>query len=254
MIDQLFSKNMHLHTERKGSYFPKNSINEISQRYNFAMMYCDKQNILEIGPGTGFGSRNIIQGSKKYKCIEYSKENCDEFKKNYPDIEIINNDFLRTNLSNEKFECIISMANIYYFDFSKFLSKCNEHLNVSGSLIFCTTNVSHASFVKAPFTTKYYKLSEMQELLNNNGFNAKFYGAFKSNVNRKKNQNKITIFVKSIIPRKIINFLKIITKKNIILSELDSQRNLHDMPEMLRINNDIEAMEYVVLYCIAKKA
>ena len=94
----------------------------------------------------------------------------------------------------------------------------------------------------------------MQELLNNNGFNAKFYGAFKSNVKRKKNQNKITIFVKSIIPRKIINFLKIITKKNIILSELDSQRNLHDMPEMLRINNDIEAMEYVVLYCIAKKA
>ena len=127
-------------------------------------------------------------------------------------------------------------------------------MNVGGSLIFCTTNVSHASFVKAPFTTKYYKLSEMQELLNNNGFNAKFYGAFKSNVNRKKNQNKFTTLVKSIIPRKIINFLKIITKKNIILSELDFQRNLHDMPEMFRINNDTEAKEYVVLYCIAKKA
>ena len=254
MIDPLFSKNMHLHTERKGSYFPKNSINEISQRYNFAIKYCDRQNILEIGPGTGFGSRNIIQRSKKYKCIEYSKENCDEFQKNYPDVEIINNDFITTNLSDEKFECIISMANIYYFDFGKFLSKCNEHLNVGGSLIFCTTNVSHASFSKAPYTTKYYKLSEMQELLNNNNFNAEFYGAFKSNANRKKNQNKFITLVKSIIPIQIIKFLKIITKKNIILSELDSIRNLHDTLEIFRINNDTEAKEYVVLYCIAKKA
>ncbi len=254
MIDPFFSKNMHLHTERKGSYFPKNSINEISQRYNFAMAYCDKQNILEIGPGTGFGSKNIIQGSKKYKCIEYSKENCDEFKKNYPDIEIINNDFLKTNLSDEKFECIISMANIYYFDFNQFITKCNEHLNVGGNLIFCTTNILHASFIKAPFTTKYYKLSEMQQLLNNNSFKAKFYGAFKSDANRKQNQNKITSFMKSIIPRNMVKLLKIITKKNIILSELVSQRNLNDKPEMCKINNDIEAMDYVVLYCVAKKA
>ena len=257
MIDPLFSKNMHLHTERKGSYFPKNSINEISQRYDFAMVYCDKQNILEIGPGTGFGSKNIIKRSRKYKCIEYSKENCDEFKKNYPHIEIINNDFIKTNLSDEKFESIISMANIYYFDFNQFISKCNEHLNVGGNLIFCTTNVLHASFIKAPFTTKYYKLSEMQELLNNHNFTANFYGTFKSNVNnvnKKKNQNKITTLMKSIIPRQIINFLKIITKKNILLSEVESQRNLNDKPEMCRINNDIEARDYVVLYCIAKKA
>ena len=52
----------------------------------------------------------------------------------------------------------------------------------------------------------------MQELLNNN-FNAEFYGAFKSIVNRKKNQNKFTTLAKSIMPRQIIKFLKIITKK-----------------------------------------
>ena len=45
-----------------------------------------------------------------------------------------------------------------------------------------------------------------------------------------------------------------ITKKNILLSEVESQRNLNDKPEMCRINNDIEARDYVVLYCIAKKA
>ena len=60
--------------------------------------------------------------------------------------------------------------------------------------------------------------------------------------------------MKSIIPRQIIKFLKIITKKNIILGELDPKRNLYDTPEMFRINNDTEAKEYVVLYCIAKKA
>ena len=65
MIDQLFSKNMHLHTERKGSYFPKNSINEISQRYNFAMVYCDKQNILEIGPGSGNLTNAILENAQR---------------------------------------------------------------------------------------------------------------------------------------------------------------------------------------------
>ena len=32
-ISDTHSKNMHLHTEREGAYFPINAINEVSQRY-----------------------------------------------------------------------------------------------------------------------------------------------------------------------------------------------------------------------------
>ena len=74
MIDPLFSKNMHLHTERKGSYFPKNSINEISQRYDFAIKYCDRQNILEIGPGTGLVAGTLFKDQKNISALNILKK------------------------------------------------------------------------------------------------------------------------------------------------------------------------------------
>ena len=83
MIDT-HSKNMHLHTEREGAFFPRNAINEISQRYNFAQKYCENKKVLEVGPGTGFASSQIIALSKDYTCVEYSKENYKIFKKKIP--------------------------------------------------------------------------------------------------------------------------------------------------------------------------
>ena len=135
-ISDTHSKNMHLHTEREGAYFPINAINEVSQRYLFAKKYCENKVVLEVGPGTGIASGILKNISKEYICVEYSKENYQILKEKYPDIQSVNSDFLSVDFLDKKFDTIISMANIYYFDFKKFIAKCSKYNTKNGDLVF----------------------------------------------------------------------------------------------------------------------
>ena len=173
-ISDTHSKNMHLHTEREGAYFPINAINEVSQRYLFAKKYCENKVVLEVGPGTGIASGILKNVSKEYICVEYSKENYQILKEKYPDIQSVNSDFLSVDFLDKKFDTIISMANIYYFDFKKFIAKCSKYNTKNGDLVFCTTNIFHQDFNPAPHSIKYYSLSELREIMNNFGYKTTF--------------------------------------------------------------------------------
>ena len=257
MIDQLFSKNMHLHTERKGSYFPKNSINEISQRYNFAMVYCDKQNILEIGPGTGFASKKIVECSNSYLAIEYSSENVELFKLNYPNDVILEGDFTKNSKTISqnygRFDCIISMANIYYFNIHNYLESCNNVIKKNGYLIFCTSNKLNNDFTKGEFTQEYYNLEELKLLLNKYGYETEFYGAFKANDHESKPIIKfMKILIRNILTKnlivqikKLFGFLKELPK------EIDHSKN--NTSKLFKITCNKESVPFKIIYCSAKK-
>ena len=252
MTKKDFSWHMHIHTEREGAVFPKNSINEITLRYNFALKNSLKKKILEIGPGTGFGSKDLINNAKSYTCIEYSKENYQILKKNYPNVNIINSDFIKLKSLEDKFDCLVSMANIYYFDFYKFLFSCNNYLEADGKLIFCTTNKLYKNFKPAPFTKNYYSLSELKSILIQYRFQPEFFGGFK---NEKKAPSKFIISIikalKIMIPNFAIKFLKKIIKKTVVLSnnvDISSQNSTLE-----KIEDDEESNKYIILYCVAKK-
>ena len=101
-----------------------------------------------MGPGTGYASKEIIEASKNYLAIEYSRENVKEFKLNYPKTKVLNIDFIHNeiekNYHDQKFDTIISLANIYYFDFTKISYKerrsfnCKRKVILFVLLILCT--------------------------------------------------------------------------------------------------------------------
>ena len=72
--------------------------------------------VLEIGPGVGFVTEQLVKHSKKVIAIELDEEAIAELKKlEAPNLEIIHNDVLKTdlsNLTNEKFKVV---ANIPYY-------------------------------------------------------------------------------------------------------------------------------------------
>ena len=72
--------------------------------------------IVEIGPGVGFVTEQLVKHAKKVIAIELDEEAVTELKKlNAPNLEIIHNDVLKTNLSvltDEKFKVV---ANIPYY-------------------------------------------------------------------------------------------------------------------------------------------
>ena len=72
--------------------------------------------IVEIGPGVGFVTEQLVKKAKKVIAIELDEEAVKELKKlNAPNLEIIHNDILKTNLSELCAEDIKIVANIPYY-------------------------------------------------------------------------------------------------------------------------------------------
>lgn len=255
--DLLNSLKMHEHTERSNTFFAKNSLKEIATRYRFVSKFSKEKKILEVGPGTGFASTNIIANSKSYTCVEYSRENTEIFKINYPNINIINADF--TNLDErivsqlKNIDCIISMANIYYFDFKKFLETSKLLLIDNGKIIFCTTNCLNHTFKKGEYTKKYYKLSELKEILSEYGFEGTFYGGFN---NKKLNIKDYLIrTLKFIVVNIVSKNIKIRMQKYFnIIKKLPEKIDIEKLEyeELRPVNSNEDSKKYMVLYCVAE--
>lgn len=72
--------------------------------------------IVEIGPGVGFVTEQLIKKAKKVIAIELDEEAVNELKKlEAPNLEIIHNDVLKTDLSTLCDEKIKIVANIPYY-------------------------------------------------------------------------------------------------------------------------------------------
>ena len=72
--------------------------------------------ILEIGPGVGFVTEQLVKKAKKVIAIELDEEAIKELEKlNAPNLEIIHNDVLKTDISSLTEESIKVVANIPYY-------------------------------------------------------------------------------------------------------------------------------------------
>lgn len=79
--------------------------------------------ILEIGPGVGFVTEQLIKHAKKVIAVELDEDAIKELKKlNAPNLEIIHNDILKTDLSSLCVESIKVVANIPYYITSPILA------------------------------------------------------------------------------------------------------------------------------------
>ncbi len=72
--------------------------------------------VIEIGPGVGFVTEQLVKYAKKVIAIELDEEAIKELKKlNAPNLEIIHNDILKTDLSSLSEEKVKIVANIPYY-------------------------------------------------------------------------------------------------------------------------------------------
>ena len=72
--------------------------------------------VLEIGPGVGFVTEQLIKHAKKVIAVELDQEAIKELEKlNAPNLEIIHNDILKTDISSLCDEKVKVVANIPYY-------------------------------------------------------------------------------------------------------------------------------------------
>ena len=79
--------------------------------------------IVEIGPGVGFVTEQLVKYAKKVIAIELDEEAICELKKlNAPNLEIVHNDILKTDISSLCDEKVKIVANIPYYITSPILA------------------------------------------------------------------------------------------------------------------------------------
>ena len=174
-----FSKEMFSETEKLGQAFSLDTHAIIFDRYKFAYDLSKLKKVLEIGPGSGIGIDAISSNAKTYCCLEYSKENVELLQKQYKkSLNIYHGDAHDLPYKDRSFNLLIALAMVYYLDMNLFLKEANRVLEKGGTFFFCTSNKDVPGFVESPFTTKYYSVIELNEILNEHGFSCEFYGAF----------------------------------------------------------------------------
>jgi len=117
--------------------------------------------ILEIGPGKGAMTRELNKSNKNITCFEIDNRVVDELKIEFPEIEIINKDFLKIELSKylpAKGSYII-VGNIPYNITSPILFKLINEINVVTDVVLMMQNEVARRIIAKPKTKEYGILS-----------------------------------------------------------------------------------------------
>ena len=95
------------------------------------------KNVLEIGPGMGVLTKNLLKKSIKLKVVEIDSESINYLKTNYPEIEknIINDDFLKLDLNNIFSSNFSIIGNFPYNISSQILFKIYENKDVVDEMV-----------------------------------------------------------------------------------------------------------------------
>lgn len=101
-----------------------------------ALIPHDAKYVLEIGPGTGVLTKYLIKNNNfSYKVIEIDRESAQYLKQHYPELHIIEGDFLKTDLNQLFNEPFAIIGNFPYNISSQILFKAVDYLDLVQHLI-----------------------------------------------------------------------------------------------------------------------
>ena len=145
------------------------------QRYEFASKFCIDKTVLDTACGVGYGANILIQnGAKFVQAIDISDEAITIARNNFPDQQIsfcIDDCEIISSIS-QKVQSIVALECLEHFSApEKFLSRCVELLENSGTLILSTPNVKalrrfYNTKPQNPYHVHEYTYQELSNFLN----------------------------------------------------------------------------------------
>jgi SAM-dependent methyltransferase len=246
-------------TERGGEKVSQAQLTRFYQRYIWAGTFCNGKDVLEVACGTGPGLSYLQSVSKTLIAGDYSEEVLAVAREQYGTrISLHQFDACVTPFDERSFDVIILFEAIYYLsDVTRFFAECRRLLRSGGRLLLATANKDLSDFNPSAFSIAYYNPPELQNELNEAGFDSCFLGGSPIDQAGRKNQ--------------VIHRLKkFAVRLNLIPKSMNGKRlfkrlvfgNLVTMPKELILNND----EYIapisidsdrpdkvhqVIYCVA---
>ena len=169
-------------TELPGTQVTELQIRRSYQRYTFASNLIKGGYVLEVGCGGGQGLSLLNKNAEKVIGCDIDKNNLKIAQSTYRDsdsIDIIEMSAEKLEFEENFFSAIIVFETIYYIkDIKSFLKKCFTLLNKDGKLIICSANKDWPEFNPSPFSTKYFSVPELNDILSKEGFSVNLFGGF----------------------------------------------------------------------------
>ncbi len=169
-------------TELPGQRASKEQLERLYHRYKFAYTFCNKKDVLEVACGAGLGLGHIARVARKVVGGDIDENNLQFAQSHYKgnqNIEVKKLDAHQLPFEDNTFAVVILYEAIYYLTQpEKFFQEAHRILREGGILVIATVNKDWSEFNPSPFSTRYFSIPELYELLQKNRFNAEFYGAF----------------------------------------------------------------------------
>lgn len=167
-------------------------------KYKFALSFCKKKSILEIGCGSGYGSKFLVEnGASKIKAFDIDSKAINFAIVNYPDprIKFANADAQTLKLK-EKFDIFLSFEVIEHLSKpDKLLELAQEAIKEKGFVVISTPNKKFSILDNGkpsnPYHIHEYFPDEFEEMLKRYFKSVQLYGVILSNPNVAKEENKL---------------------------------------------------------------
>jgi len=167
-------------TEVPGNRVTSDQLQRMFHRYRFAADFCKEKDVLEVacgsGPGLGYlarRARRVVGGDCTAQLVFLGREH-------YRDrLQIFQLDAQQLPFSNNSFDVLVLYEAIYYLSHPRqFLTECKRILRDRGVLLICTVNKDWSDFNPSPYSTTYFSISELHDLLHKHFPQVNFFGAF----------------------------------------------------------------------------
>ena len=163
----------------KGS---QEQISMLFTRYQWAAGFCKDKKVLEVGCGAGQGlgllaksASLVIGGDIEPANLKFAQRHYDGRDK----IKLLLFDGHKFPLKDKSIDVVILYEAIYYLsEPEKFIQEALRVLKDKGVLLICTVNCSWPDFNPSPFSTKYFSVPELYQMLKTKFPTVEIYGAF----------------------------------------------------------------------------
>jgi ubiquinone/menaquinone biosynthesis C-methylase UbiE len=247
-------------TEVPGNKVTQEQLERMFHRYCFAGNFSERKEILEVACGAGQGLGYLAKRAKRLFAGDYTENLIKEAKRYYKDrMPLLRLDAHFLPFRDQSFDVVILYEAIYYLTHPEhFFDEARRVLRNDGMLLIATVNKDWSEFNPSPFSTHYFSIPELNELLGKKGFKTEIYGAF--SVLPKGVMEKIIAII-----RKVAVALHLIPKtmkgkellKKIFYGRLqplkeEIEEGICGYTPPFPIPSDIANYEYKVIYCVAK--
>ncbi len=248
-------------TEVPGNRVTQEQLARMYHRYRFAADFSQGKDVVEVACGAGLGLGYLARKAAKVVGGDYTENLLKEAKRTYRGkMPLLRLDAHLLPFRSQSFDVVILYEAIYYLTKPEdFFKETKRILREGGALLIATVNKDWSEFNPSPFSTRYFSVSELAELLKSQGFKPEMYGAF--SVLPKGVKDKIIATVRKVavglhlIPKtmkgkellKKIFYGKLIPLKG----EIEEERGCEYTPPR-SISGDIPNHEYKVIYAVAR--